>query len=107
MKYYIEMFSDVYEETYLNGEGDHVNSWHEAKVYTADSPEQALKQCLADLDCENYQVMMNDCICACKLVDEHNYTASDHEVKVWMEGKRDLYSQNIAIFINELKPIQL
>jgi hypothetical protein len=106
MRYYIETFSDVYEESYQGGEGSHVNSWHESKVYTADTPELALKQCLEYLECENYEVT-DEGVFAAKLVDEHNYTASEHEVKIWTEGKRELYSQHVVIFINELKPISI
>jgi len=107
MRYYIETFFEVHEEDYYNGEGRYINSWQGFNIYNADTPEQALKQCLNDLDCNDHQVLMDGYISACNLVDEFNCTASDREIEEWKEGRKTLYSQHIAIFINELNPVNV
>lgn len=105
MSYLIKTYFDVYEDSYNDGEGKHVNSWDCQSEH--DAIESALQQHFEQLGL-SYDVNL-------LLEDDGNrwYSwmvyedsqATDKEIQLWKQGKLNLYSLHANIKIYKLEEI--
>jgi len=100
--YYVEVYEDSYEE----GEGDHVNSW-DGKVGKEFKTKAEMLKYINDniiytdytVDDFEYDEEMGGGLQTTVTVDEDNSPASESEIKKWQAGQMKLYSAHYSIDI--------
>jgi hypothetical protein len=98
--------ADVYEDSYEDGEGKHVNSFNDVVNKTFDSPESLFeyihnKVLYKDLSLNDYVVSGDGRISTSILVDEENSPfISDTELEEWKKGNKQLYTANYGFNIS-------
>ena len=114
-KYQVKINTDVYEDSYSEGEGDHVSWFTNTCIVESSSPMNAVGEALgklgysfsaslSDIDDENdNQVHYSN------IVDVDNVEVNEQESQYndFKEGKVNLYSANHSIYVYELVPVNL
>lgn len=109
-KYYIQSSHEIFEDSYLNGEGKNINFFNNEAQILASSPIQALEKYSSkilgyELDSENLDQENTGIFYAYFLVDKENFQASIEDVEKWKKNEIMLYSDNITFEIFELNKI--
>lgn len=111
--YIVKTMHDVYVDDYNEGEGKHVNSYNLKGEIESETPQDAVQQYF-DRHL-GYNFAMNNAYVPHKeeedapknvlhysvLVDEENVEASKEDIKLWQEGKKELYSNSIYLIIHQ------
>lgn len=111
-KYIVETYFDVYEDSYEEGEIEHVNCWEYSNKVTAISKEQAIEKAFEELglsfdfkhasvDEENPQFVHYS-----NLVDFDNNEANERDKEAWKLGDEKLYSANSTINVYRLEQVK-
>lgn len=111
--YIVKTMHDVYVDDYNEGEGKHVNSYDLKEEVKAETPQDAVQQYFEKH--LGYKFAINNAYIPHKeeedapknvlhysvLVDEENVEASKEDIKLWQEGKKELYSNSIYLIIHQ------
>lgn len=106
MSYLIKTYFNVYEDSYENGEGKHVNSW--AWESKHDTIESALEQHFAQLGLSydpDYMLEDDGNRHYSWTVDADNDEATQDQIEYWKQGKMQLYSLHASIDIYKMERI--
>lgn len=114
-KYQVQINTNVYEDSYSEGEGELVNWFTNDFAINSESPMSAVGEALgklgysfsaslSDIDDENdnqvwYSNLVN--------VDNIEVREGEAEYDDFKDGKIDLYSANHSIYVYELVPVNL
>lgn len=109
-KYFIQSSHEIYEDSYIHGEGKQINFFNNEAQILARSPIEALERYSSrilgyDLDAENIDHENTGNFYACFLVDKDCFLACPNDVEKWKKNEILLYSDNIIFQIYELKKI--
>lgn len=113
MKYVANIYTDVYADSFEEGEKERVNFWTN-KIFAASLPELLGKikdeLCLENMSDICYSGFVNKYedsteLWADSLVNVNNDVASEKEKADWEKGLLNLYVQRHFILISELKPV--
>ncbi len=110
-RYYIESSHTIYEDNFIEGEGEQVNSYSVNATLYATDPKDALrvyfdKTLFLSFDEENIDDSLEDgYFHYSNLVDNDNSEASESEIEKWKFDEIKLYSNNTCISIYELQKI--
>jgi len=115
--YYIKAEINVYEDNYEQGEGSHVNCWHNNTIVKGENPMAAAKNffdkilrfsfdesnAVIDLEVEENVLQYST------IIDEENYEVENNskEFEEFKEGKKKLFSATSRLEIFELVPAAL
>ncbi len=96
--------ADVYEDSYNEGEGDHVNSFNGKVGKSFDSADELIKYIndeviYKDMEKSDFSVMDDGRIVTSLLVDSENSPASKSQIAIWEKGDLELYSANYNFYI--------
>lgn len=102
---------DVWEDSFSEGEMNHVNSWTQEAIIKSDTLLDAIKQYYAkqlfmDFNMDRVCIDM-DTIDDSRLINEDNQVPSEHERDEWEASKKLLYSENICIRVQKLEDVNL
>jgi len=107
--YKVEIYTNVYIDSYKDGELDHVNHYSNETEIKASRPIEAIEKALYKLGFsfeENYAQIDEEqnILFYSNLVDNDNFEINkkDSYYNEWKEGKRILYSANHSIKVYEL-----
>jgi hypothetical protein len=106
-KYFIRSSHEIYEDSYIHGEGKNINFFNNESEILANSPIQALEKYSSrilgyDLDAENLDHENTGFFYANFLVDKDCFPAPAEDVEKWKKEQIMLYSDNINFEIYEL-----
>lgn len=114
-EFYIKALVDVYEDSYVDGELDWVNYYKIDTFISASTINEAITEFFnnnlyfkVDLEYLDYDVE-NNCFYYSVLCDTDNNEVNedDNIYKKWLDGKIDLYSNNISLYIYEVNPVKV
>jgi hypothetical protein len=96
--------ADIYEDSYEEGEGEHVNSFGEKVNKSFSSGEELLEYINDNIlyhnaKKEHYNIMDDGRIVTSVLVDVDNSSASKSEIEEWKKGNGKLYSANYNFYV--------
>ena len=96
--------ADIYEDSYEEGEGEHVNSFGEKVNKSFSSGEELLEYISNNIlyhnaKKEHYNIMDDGRIVTSVLVDVDNSSASKSEIEEWKKGNGKLYSANYNFYV--------
>lgn len=106
--YYIKTWHEVHEDSFENGELDHVNSYNMSDIIKANDPKEAIDQYINKVLGYTYdvdEIQVDESIYFDVLVDKNNMQASVDQVEAWTKGKTKLYNDYVIIEIHELNQI--
>lgn len=111
-RYYIESTHDVYKDSYNEGETEYVTYYHQKGIVQAKDVKDAIKQYFDkelyyNFNIDNSVTDDNEVLYYSVLIDEESYEATAKDVEQWKEGKKVLYSNNIALSLFELVGVKI
>lgn len=112
-KFKIECLHDVCEDSFSHGESNHVHSYNTEAEINSESWQQAVESFFADTLYYDFDInlaavdeegdgLFYDC-----LVDENNSQATSLDIAHWRKGAKNLYSNNMKIYVYELTAVNL
>lgn len=111
-EYLLKYECDVYEDDYLEGEGEHVNYW--CDTYNCSgvlSVEDAIEALFKHRLWYNYnpehKAVYENTIHYSVMVDNDNAEASVNELTEWKKGNLKLWVNNISITVFCVEPVEL
>jgi hypothetical protein len=111
-KFKVEIYTDVYVDSYEEGEGERVNYYTNETEVISTSPFEAIEKALYKLGFEfkkeHSQLDEEENICYySNLCDNDNFEINEKDsyYKEWKEGKRILYSNNHTIKVYEVNNV--
>jgi hypothetical protein len=110
--YIVKTMHDVYLDDYNEGEGNYANSYDLKEEVKAETPQDAIQQYFdkhlgykfniidAYIPHKEEEDAPKNVLHYSVLVDENNVeVTSKEEIKLWQEGKKQLYSNHIYLLI--------
>lgn len=113
--FYIKTLVDVFEDSYSDGELDWVNYYKIDTFLSASNINEAIKEFFnnnlyfkVDLKNLDYDAD-NNCFYYSVLCDADNNEVDEDDIiyKKWIDGKIDLYSNNISLYVFEVNPVRI
>lgn len=114
-EFYIKALVDVYEDNYTDGELDWVNYYKIDTFISATTINEAIEEFFnsnlyfkVDLKNLDYDAD-NNCFYYSVLCDNDNNEVTEDDIiyKKWIDGKIDLYSNNISLYVFEVNPVKV
>ena len=114
-KYFIETYHVVYEDSYQNGEKEHVNSYQLKDLIQAECAYDALKTFieaynLGELPTHPELDILEDHwdnLCLTVMEDEEGNKPSAQQIEDWKEGDMYLYVNHYKVHIYEMKELKI
>jgi hypothetical protein len=103
----------VYIDSYTEGEGKQVNLYDLQSTQRTETPREAIQNhfnntVFLPFDFDKAEISEDKALIFWSyLVDEENGEPYPHDLEEWKQGKKELYSNNIIISIEEITPITI
>lgn len=112
-RFKVEICTDVYIDSFEDGELDRVNWYSNETEVQAVRPLEAIEKALYKIgfsfDKKNADIEDDNICYYSNLIDNDNFeiTESDSYYKEWIEGKKTLYAANHSIKVFELSNVNI
>jgi len=106
-------YHDVLENSFENGEGEHVNSYISEDIVKAETWQDALNlffDTSLSFTFDINQININEdknSLSYSTMVDSYGGEANEMERNMWEKEEKDLFVNHMEIFISEIVPLQL
>jgi len=113
MKYLVESYHEIYQDSFTQGELDLYSNYTQESTTTADTPLEAVEKYISDCLSYTYNKeylfldKSTNTIHYDVLVDKDMCSLSDSEFELWKKDKFTAYNNRIQIYLSEIKEVNI